>query len=174
MKWFQILFGRKKEMLSADKPADEPENKPEAQPADKTETQPVDTPEAKPAENPQPRPAQEWRYGVAGNITKTHFDEQGILRYGSRAFCGGAKVYLSGKYWTKGQSTIGAIGLNRYKRVVYEDVPTELIENVRCTKVYKPSALNLMNHWEFSDCWWDNSAASKKDTMRFVELWNEK
>ena len=166
MKWFQILFSRKKEMPPADKPEDEPENKPE--------TQPVDKPEVKPAENPQPRPAQEWRYGVAGNITKTHLDEQGILRYGSRAFSGGTKVYLSGVYWTKDQNTIGAIGLNRYKRVVYEDVPTELIENVRCTKVYKPSVLNLMHDWEFGDCWWDNSVASKKDTVRFVKLWNEK
>lgn len=174
MKWFPILFGRKKEMLPADKPEAEPENKPEVQPVDSMETKPVDKPEAKPAENPQPRPAQEWRYGVAGNITKTHLDEQGVLRCGSRAFCGGAKVYLSGKYWTQEQKTIGAIGLNRYKRFVYDDVSTELIENVRCTRVYKPSALKLMNHWEFSDCWWDRSAASKKDTMRFVELWNEK
>jgi hypothetical protein len=169
VKWFQILFGRKKEMLSADKPADESENKPEAQPADKTETQPVDKSEAKPAENPQPRPAQEWRYGVAGNITKTHFDEQGILRYGTSAFSGGTKVYLCGEYWTKGQKTILVIGLNRGKRFDYAHVPTELIENVRCTKVYKPAALDLMGA-----VWWDNSAASKKDTMRFVELWNEK
>ncbi|MBQ8612284.1 MAG: hypothetical protein IJ412_11345 [Oscillospiraceae bacterium] len=161
MKWFQILFSRKKEMP--------PVNKPEAEPEDKSETQPVDKPEAKPAENPQPRPAQEWRYGVAGNITKTHFDEQGILRYGTSAFSGGTKVYLCGEYWTKGQKTILVIGLSRCRRVVYSEVPTELIENVRCTKVYKPAVLDLMG-----DIWWDNSVASKKGTMRFVELWNEK
>ena len=106
----------------------------------KTET----IPEDKSNENQQTQPAQEWRYGVAGNITKTHLDDQGILRYGSSAFCGGAKVYLCGKYWTKGQNTIGVIGLNRYKRVVFDDVPPELIENIRCTKVYKPSVLKLM------------------------------
>ena len=52
------------------------------------------TPEDKPNKNQQTEPVQEWRYGVVGNITKTHFDDQGILRYGSSAFCGGAKVYL--------------------------------------------------------------------------------
>lgn len=124
-------------------------------------------------ETTQSHPELEWRYGVAGNITKNHYDAQGILRYGSSAFCGGAKVYLCGKYWTKDQNTIGVIGLNRYKRVVFHDVPTELIENVRCTKVYKPSVLKLMGNFEFAHCWWDNSAAAKKETRRFVEMWNE-
>ena len=150
MKWFWFLFSRKKGVLPADKPEDKVKDK------------------------PQTRPAQEWRYGVAGNITETHLDDQGILRYGSKAFSGGAKVYLCGKNWTKEQSVIGVIGLNRHKRVVFEDVPTELIENVRCTRVYKPSALRLMNDWEFADSWWDDSAVAKEDTKRFVELWNEK
>ncbi len=144
MKWLHFFFSRKTEMI----PEDEPE------------------------ENLQTQPAQEWRYGVAGNITKTHLDDQGILRYGSSAFCGGAKVYLCGKYWTKGRDTIGVLGLNRYKRFVFDDIPPELIENVRCTKVYKPSVLKLMGNWEFSDCWWDNSAAARKETKRFVAMWN--
>lgn len=146
MKWLLSLFSRKTETI----------------------------PEDKSNENQQAQPAQEWRYGVVGNITKTHLDDQGVLRYGSSAFCGGTKVYLCGKYWTKGQSTIGVIGLNRYKRVVFDDVPLELIENIRCTKVYKPSVLKLMDNWEFRDCWWDNRPASRKDTKRFVEMWNEK
>lgn len=144
MKWLRFLFSRKAETILEDKPN----------------------------ENQQTQSAQEWRYGVAGNITKTHLDNQGILRYGSSAFCGGAKVYLCGKYWSKGLDTIGVIGLNRYKRFVFDDVPLELIENVRCTKVYKPSALKLMGNWEFNDCWWDKAA--RKDTKRFVEMWNEK
>ncbi len=144
MKWLRSLFGCKTETI--------PENKSNG--------------------NQQTQPTQEWRYGVAGNITKTHLDDQGILRYGSSAFCGGTKVYLCGKYWTKDQNTIGVIGLNRYKSVVFDDVPPELIENIRCTKVYKPSVLKLMGNREFHDCWWDNSPASKKDTKRFVEMWN--
>ena len=145
MKWLCSLFRRKTKTILEDKPSD----------------------------IQQTQPVQEWRYGVAGNITKTHLDDQGILRYGSSAFCGGAKVYLCGKYWSKGRDTIGVIGLNRYKRMVFDDVPPELIENVRCTKVHKPSVLNLMDNWEFSDYWWDNSVAARKDTKRFVEMWNE-
>ncbi len=40
---------------------------------------------------------QNWTYCVVGNIKKTHFDEDGVLRYGTAAFSGGAKVYLSGR-----------------------------------------------------------------------------
>lgn len=129
--------------------------------------------EPNPEEDAQKTAAQEWRYGVAGNITKTHYESQEILRYGSSAFCGGAKVYLCGKYWEKGQATIGVIGLDRCKRIVFYDVPPQLIENVRCTKVYKPSVLKLMNDFEFEDCWWDKSPSARKDAKRFVEMWNE-
>lgn len=145
MKWLRSLFRRKTETIAEDGAA----------------------------ETPQKTPNQPWRFGVAGNITKTHYDDEGILRYGSKAFGGGAKVYLCGKYWTKGRDTIGVVGLNRYKRMVYEDVPPELIENVRCTKVYKPSALRIMGDFEFTDFWWDNSPADGKDTKRFVKMWHE-
>lgn len=40
-----------------------------------------------------------WRYAVAGNIKKTRIDENGVLRYGTSAFKGKAKVYLSGWLW---------------------------------------------------------------------------
>ena len=39
---------------------------------------------------------QNWTYCVVGNIKKTHFDEDGMLRYGTAAFTGGTKVYISG------------------------------------------------------------------------------
>lgn len=70
--------------------------------------------------------------------------------------------------------TIGVIGLSRSKRFIFTDVATELIENVRCTKVYKPSVLELMDYFEFSDYWWDNSVAAMKETKRFAEEWNKK
>ena len=40
-----------------------------------------------------------WRYAVAGNIKKTHIDENGVLRYGTSAFKGNTKVYISGQLW---------------------------------------------------------------------------
>lgn len=149
MRFFDYLFGRE------------------------TEIPPAENPENKPVEIQQKPSAQEWRYGVAGNITKTHYDEQGVLRYGSSAFCGGAKVYLCGKNWEKGQGKIGVIGLDRCKRIAFTDVQPELIENVRGTKVYKPSVLNLMGEHEYSEAWWDNTPAAKKDIARFLKMWNE-
>lgn len=122
--------------------------------------------------NSQEKVTQEWRYAVVGNITKSHIDSQGILRYGSSAFCGGTKVYLCGKYWTMGRDKICVIGFNRFHRFVFNDLSPDLIENVRCQKVYKPSVLKLMGNWEFQDAWWDNSVAAKKETKRFVETWN--
>ena len=38
-----------------------------------------------------------WKYAVAGNIKKSHIDENGILRYGTSAFKGNTKVYLCGR-----------------------------------------------------------------------------
>lgn len=155
MKGFDFLFRRKAESVS-EITAEIP---PEAQ-AGNQNTSPVE------------KPQQEWRYGVAGNIAKTHYDDQGVLRYGTSAFCGGAKVYLCGKYWEKGRDTIGVIGLDRCKRFTFSDVPPELIENVRCTKVYMPSVLKLMDHYEFTECWWDNTPAAKKEIQRFLQMWN--
>lgn len=91
----------------------------------------------------------EWAYCVVGNITKTHLAPDGTVLYGSAAYTGGTKVYLCGKYWNPKYGTISVIGLNRYKRYRVNDVPPELIENVRWQRTYKPSVLHLMNHWEF-------------------------
>ena len=38
-----------------------------------------------------------WRFGVVGNIVKQHLDNEGIIRYGTKAFTGGTKVYIDGK-----------------------------------------------------------------------------
>lgn len=113
-----------------------------------------------------------WRYCVIGNITKNHYDEQEILRYGTKAFRGGTKVYLCGKYWDKKQNVISVIGLNRYKCFVVEDVSTDLIENVRCSRAYKPAVLKLMENFEFCDFWWDESTRAKEETIEFVKAWN--
>ena len=114
----------------------------------------------------------DWRYSVAGNITKTHIDEQGVLRYGSSSFRGGTKVYICGKYWSKGRRTIGVVGMNRFGRYVFSDVAPELIENVRCQRVYKPSVLAIMADWEFGERWWGKSAEDKTEAQRFVDSWN--
>ncbi len=128
-----------------------------------------------PPETPQKSQPQ-WRHGVAGNITKTHYDEKGILRYGSKAFCGGTKVYLYGKFWPENYDEIGVIGLNRFKRWVWESVPVALIENVRYTRVYKPGVLKRMEIEEAIEGadWWKRTAQDKREALAFVQTWNER
>ncbi len=116
----------------------------------------------------------EWKYCVVGNIVKTHVDNDGVLRHGTSSFAGGKKVYLCGVFWDFTRETIPVIGLCRGKRFLVQDVPVELIENVRCSRAYNPAVLEIMNNWEFWDCWWGNSKGDKDATKQFVERWNSK
>ena len=92
-----------------------------------------------------------WIFGAAGNIVKTHTDEAGIVYYGSKAFKGGTKVYLYGRYWEQDWNEISVIGQNRFGRWVYESVPTELIENVREQRIYNPKVLDIISHIRWLD-----------------------
>jgi hypothetical protein len=116
---------------------------------------------------------QPWKFCVVGNIKKTNCDDQGILRYGTQAYSGGTKVYLCGKFWNADSATISVIGLNRFKRYAVNDVPTTLIENVRGKRVYRPAVLEIMNDWEFADCWWGDTEEDRVSVKRFVEKWTE-
>ena len=115
-----------------------------------------------------------WKYAVAGNIKKSHLDENGIERYGTLAFTGNTKVYLCGKIWNNERKEIAVLGLCRGKRYYVDRVPVDLIENVRMTKVYTPKVLEIMSNWEFADGWWGNSEDDKKDVLNFVEAWKKR
>ena len=116
---------------------------------------------------------QNWTYCAVGNIKKTHFDEDGTLRYGTAAFTGGSKVYLSGRCWDRSQSHIFALGKNRRNewQVVWTDV--QQIENVRFQKVFKSNVLKIMDYFEFRAGWWGKSKQEKADVEAFVKWWNE-
>ncbi len=113
------------------------------------------------------------RYCVVGNIVKSHIDEKGILRYGTRAFSGGRKVFLTKLLY---RNHVMVMGKNRYGlRNVYEDIPYELIENVRCTRVFQPNVIKKMRDiWEPPfNIWWsyhDEDRESTKDYLRIYEL----
>lgn len=114
----------------------------------------------------------EWKYCVVGNIVRTHLDESGVPRYGTLTYRGGSKVFLEGKYWQPDWETIRVLGLCRGNRWLVKDVPVELIEHVRVSRVYKPRVLEIMNNFEFEDCWWKNTAEGKKEAEEFVSAWN--
>lgn len=113
-----------------------------------------------------------WQYCVVGNITKTHLDKEGILRYGTAAFTGGRKVYLMGKYWDSSQHTIAALGINRHGRHQVVSTDPKQIENVRLRRVYKPPILKIMGDFEFRDCWWGNTPEDYRSAKAFVTRWN--
>ncbi len=122
-----------------------------------------------------PRSAAEgkWKYCVAGNIVRTHYDVNGILRYGTPAFSGGTKVYLCGRFWDPAQRTIDVIGLTRGNRYRVYRVPAECIENVRLQQVYKPKILEIMNNFEFWQDWWHNTIEDKRSAEEFIARWKE-
>ena len=120
-----------------------------------------------------------WRYAVAGNIKKSHIDENGILRYGTSSFKGNTKVYLCGRLLderipNEDRKEISVLGLCRGRRYYVDSVPIDLIENVRLTRVYKPKVLKIMSDREFADGWWGSSQEECNDALAFVKRWNEK
>ena len=78
-----------------------------------------------------------WRFGVVGNIVGEHTDSEGNVYYGTKTFTPGTKVYLDGKYWSEEWDTISVIGRNRFGRIVCDRVDVDIIENVRCQRIYK-------------------------------------
>ena len=112
-----------------------------------------------------------WRYCVVGNIVRTRIDKDGIFRYGTSAFTGNTKVYLSRNFFEYPRKEIMVIGLNREKRYQATDVSPDCIENIRCAKTYKPSVLNLMSDWEYSNCWWGNTPEDKRSSEDFARQW---
>lgn len=120
-----------------------------------------------------------WRYAVVGNIKKTHIDENGILRYGTAAFKGNAKVYLCGRLWDErlpnlNKAEIAVLGLSRGGRYYVDSVPIKLIENLRITRVYTPKVLDIMSDLEFCDGWWGNTQEERDDASAFLKRLKEK
>lgn len=116
----------------------------------------------------------DWRFGVVGNIVKTHMSEDGSLLYGTPAFRGGARVYIDGKNWTDAFDSISVIGFSRGNRYQVAEVPIALIENVRCCRILAPAVLEIMHHVEVlvGWTWWGRTAADKRETEAFVSKWN--
>ena len=116
---------------------------------------------------------QNWTYCVVGNIKKTHYDPDGTLRYGTAAFTGGTKVYLSGRVWDRTQDTICVVGRTRGRRFQAVDTDIYQIENVRCRRVFHASVLKFMDDFESYWCWWGKSKKEKADAEAFVQWWEQ-
>lgn len=119
-------------------------------------------------------PHTEWKYCAIANIKKQHIDKNGILRYGTSAFSGGTRVYLRGTLWDENADKIPVLGLCRGKHYYVSWVSAALLENVRFGRVYKPSVLKMMNHWEYQEGWWHDTPEDRAQALDFVRRWKEK
>ncbi len=115
----------------------------------------------------------EWCYCVIGNIIPEHFDESDTLRYGTKAFPGGRKVYLSKSFWPE-KGTITVMGLNRYKsKYTTEHISIDLITNIRRSKEYAKRPLEIMGDFEFCNTWWGNTPGEKSRADEFTAALKE-
>lgn len=114
------------------------------------------------------------KYCVIGNIVKEHVDNAGILRFGTRSFPGGRKVYISRRLWGDvGEVTV--MGLNRYKTSYsLERVPLKLIDNIRCSRTFEQGVVRLMQNDSESENMWflyrDEDKAKAEEYVRILNL----
>ena len=113
------------------------------------------------------------KYGIIANIKKDLYtDEEGMLRRGTKAFPAGRKVFLSRYIWEDG---VVCLGLNRYKSRYSEAlVPWNMIENVRCAKIFNTRVLWCMvDYGEFPDKWWTHNKEDETKSKDFAGIINQ-
>ena len=117
-----------------------------------------------------------WRFGVAGNIVSERIDDEGILRYGTKTFTGGTKVYINGNTWSPGKKELSVIGRNRFGRYVYESVPVDSVEHIRCQRIYKPVVLEIIDYDQAVEgtIWWGRTASDRRESEAFVKAWKSR
>lgn len=112
-----------------------------------------------------------WKYCVIGNIVGERIDSNGRRWRGTSAFSAGTKVYLCGKYWNPASKEIDVIGMTRGKKYRVVKTDPACIENLRCSRAYHPKVLEIMDNYEMSSYWWDDSEEDKIKTAIFVYNW---
>lgn len=115
-----------------------------------------------------------WRFCVVANVKESHIGGDGKVYYGSKAFRPRTKIFLYHHIFKRDNCyNIGAIGRNRYGRLVDDHLPVELVENIRVQRIYKPSVLNIMEYLEAMEGnhWWGSTAEDRKAAEEFVKNW---
>ena len=117
---------------------------------------------------------QEWRWCLVGNIVGAHeFGEEHEIRYGTKHFSVGTKVYVYPEFPGMGNENIVVIGIPRNKRDFIEVVVRRRsVENFRCKKVFGPAVLKRMDNSKYS-WWWGNSEEDRNRIIQCVHYFNE-
>lgn len=110
----------------------------------------------------------EWRWCIVGNIIGAHpYGVEKEIRYGTKHFAPGAKVYCTLAY--NDINRLVVMGSPRHSRKYIEVIiDASSVENFRLQKCYKPAVLKMMKqrHWN----WYGNADADKEEIERILEL----
>ena len=110
-----------------------------------------------------------WCWCLVGNIVQEHeYGEEREIRYGTKQFSRGTKVFLAPAQWGDGYENIVVIGLPRYgNRYIEVITRSEYIENFRIQKVCKPAVLRRMCSSEYR--WWGDTEKDRETIIRLLE-----
>jgi len=120
----------------------------------------------------------EFEYCLVGNIVEKHyFGQDKEIKYGSKHFSGGAKVYIFPMFGGCGHEQIRVIGIPR-KRYKMLDViiPSKHLINVRVKKIYKPDLKEKIAENFYYSGWkeeGDNELNRPHALRRWVEMRTE-
>jgi len=116
----------------------------------------------------------EFEYCLVGNIVEKHyFGQDKEIKYGSKHFSGGAKVYIFPMFGGCGHEQIRVIGIPR-KRYKMLDViiPSKHLINVRVKKIYKPDLKEKIAE-NFYYSWWKEEGDNELNSIiKFAESIN--
>ena len=111
----------------------------------------------------------QWCWCLVGNVVKEHeFGEDKEIRYGTKQFRGGTKVYLAPVQWGDGYECVIVIGMARNTHKYIEVIMrSKYIENFRMQRVYKPAIVKRMLDSEHR--WWCDSEDDRKDIIEYLK-----
>ncbi len=110
-----------------------------------------------------------WCWCLVGNIAKQHeYGENHEIKYGTKQFSAGAKVYIAPMVMGTVHENRVVIGLPRCGRKYIEVITRlEYIENFRMQKVFKPAVLKRMCGSEW--VWWGDTENDRSTIIRNLE-----
>lgn len=110
-----------------------------------------------------------WCWGLVGNIVEKHeFGEAREIKYGTKQFSPGTKVFIAPAQWGDGYEKVVVIGLPRHGRGYIEVITqAKYIEHVRLKKVYQPAVLKRMCASPY--LWWGDTDEDRKRITKYLE-----
>ena len=110
-----------------------------------------------------------WCWSLVGNIVQEHeYGEERAIKYGTKHFSRGTKVFIAPAQWGDGYENVVVIGLPRYGRRYIEIImQSKYIKDYRIKKVYKPAILKRMCSSRY--LWRGDTEKDRKRIIKYLE-----